>query len=59
MTVALSCATLTLAAMILMTACAEGHPPTHLTLDDTGDALRAEFRADSGKVRALFLAAPT
>lgn len=51
--------TLAGAAVILMTACADGPSATYVTLDDTGDALRARFEADSGKVRALFLAAPT
>lgn len=31
----------------------------HVTLDRDATALRAAFDADSGKVRAVFLAAPT
>lgn len=48
------------AAVVLMAACADGHAPTrYVTLGESGEDLRTQFQADSGKVRALFLAAPT
>lgn len=48
------------AGVVLMAACADGHAPTrYVTLGESGEDLRTQFQADSGKVRALFLAAPT
>lgn len=41
-------------------ACNGGGPaPRHTTLATSLDGLREAFNADSGKVRAIFLAAPT
>ena len=44
---------------LLLAACASGAPSPHTTI--TGDArvLRDAFNADTGKVRAIFLASPT
>ena len=48
-------AALTLAAM---SGCNRGHQSPHVVLTSL-DQLRAAFNADSGKVRAIFLASPT
>lgn len=39
--------------------CGGGPVSEHVTLDGSVDSLRAAFLADSGKVRAIFLASPT
>lgn len=43
----------------LLTACGGGPTSDHVTLDRSIEALRPAFEADSGKVRAIFLASPT
>lgn len=48
-----------LAAVLLLAACSGGSPVPHHVLDATSEPLRTRFDADSGKVRALFLASPT
>lgn len=40
-------------------ACGGGTPVAHEVLDARSEPLRTDFEADSGKVRALFLASPT
>lgn len=40
-------------------ACGGGAVSEHLTLSGSIEPLRAAFDADSGKVRAIFLASPT
>jgi len=48
-----------LSLMTIATACRRGDATaSHVTLT-SADALRAAFNADSGKVRAIFLASPT
>ena len=42
----------------LLTACDRSMPTTHTNLTDL-EPLRSAFNADSGKVRAIFLASPT
>jgi len=39
-------------------ACNRGAPSSHVTLSSV-DPVRTAFNADSGKVRAIFLASPT
>lgn len=47
------------AALALLAGCRTGPVATHTTLTDGFAALRAAFNADSGEVRAIFLASPT
>ena len=42
----------------LATACNRGAPSSHVTLSSV-DPVRNAFNADSGKLRAIFLASPT
>lgn len=42
-----------------LAACGGGEPRQHEVLDAAAQSLRAQFDADSGKVRAMFLASPT
>jgi hypothetical protein len=42
----------------LVTSCNRGAPSSHVTLSSV-DPVRNAFNADSGKVRAIFLASPT
>lgn len=45
---------------LLLLACSDGGSVTdHLILQDSFDRLRADFDAEAGKVRAIFLASPT
>lgn len=45
--------------VVAFTACGSGGPPsTHKVLQGDDAPLRAAFNADSGKVRAIFLASP-
>ena len=46
------------AALTLLAACGRSANSPHETLSST-DPLRSAFNADSGKVRAIFLASPT
>jgi hypothetical protein len=48
-----------IAAGTALVACARTPPVPHTVLDESLDALRTAFDADSGKVRAIFLASPT
>ena len=49
-----------LACLFLVASCAAGaETPPVATLDDAGEPLRAQFDAKAGKVRAIFLPAPT
>lgn len=49
---------LTFAAGSVLAACNKARPSAHTTLSSV-DPLRSAFNADSGKVRAIFLASPT
>lgn len=42
-----------------LVACGGGEPRQHEVLEAAAQPLRAQFDADSGKVRAIFLASPT
>jgi hypothetical protein len=42
-----------------LAACRSGHVAPHVTLTGSFAPLRAAFNADSGEVRAIFLASPT
>lgn len=45
---------------LLLLACSDGGSVTeHVALQDSLDRLRADFGAEDGKVRAIFLASPT
>lgn len=46
-------------ALALLAACQTGPVTAHTTLTDGFAPLRAAFNADSGEVRAIFLASPT
>lgn len=50
---------LALAGLVLFSACGGGAPVPHEVVGVTSEPLRSAFDADSGKVRALFLASPT
>ena len=47
-----------LLALVTLSACREEIPYPHTSLA-TSESLRVAFNADSGKVRAIFLASPT
>jgi hypothetical protein len=47
------------ALILLASACSRGPAPPHTTLAGDLTPLREAFTADSGKVRAIFLASPT
>jgi hypothetical protein len=48
------------ALLLMLAACgAGGSAPVHTALSDDLSPLRAQFNADAGKVRAIFLASPT
>jgi hypothetical protein len=51
---------LAIAAVLLgaVFSCARGHERDHMNLSSV-DPLRTAFNADSGKIRAIFLASPT
>lgn len=44
---------------VLFAACGGGEPMPHRVLDPSAEPLAEQFDADSGKVRAIFLASPT
>lgn len=48
-----------LAGLTLLVACGGGPITDHTTLDGNLESLRSAFNADTGKVRAIFLASPT
>lgn len=48
-----------LAGLLVLAACGRGGPVPHHVLDANSEPLRTAFDADTGKVRALFLASPT
>jgi hypothetical protein len=46
--------------LLMLAGCgAGGSAPAHTVLSDDLSPLRAQFNADTGKVRAIFLASPT
>ena len=50
----------TAASLAMFLACGQSGPaPRHTVLSENLPELRAQFNADTGKVRAIFLAAPT
>jgi hypothetical protein len=49
-----------LASLVVLTGCGpSAATPGHTVLSDDLSQLRSRFNADAGKVRAIFLAAPT
>lgn len=44
---------------VLLSTCGGSMPSEHTVLEDSLELLRSQFNADSGKVRAIFLASPT
>ena len=44
---------------LLASACTQNAPSDHEIVDGDAEPLRSAFNADSGKVRAIFLASPT
>ena len=49
-----------MASLPLLVACGQSGPePPHTVLSEELPELRSQFNADAGKVRAIFLAAPT
>ena len=44
---------------LALTACTTGAPSPHTTITGDVSVLRQAFNADTGKVRAIFLASPT
>ena len=48
-----------LAPLLLLASCAAAEAPPVATLDGVGEPLRSQFDAAAGKVRAIFLPAPT
>ena len=48
------------ASLLMLVGCRPGGPaPAHTALSEDLSPLRAQFNADAGKVRAVFLASPT
>jgi len=48
------------ASLLMLAACRPSGPaPPHTALSGNLSALRTQFNADAGKVRAIFLASPT
>lgn len=47
------------ASFAMLLACGQNGPARHTVITEDLSELRSQFNADAGKVRAIFLAAPT